>query len=446
MKSHLLILSALLFSVLGFSQGIEFEHGTWTEVLAKAKQTNKPIFVDIYTSWCGPCKKMSNEVFPLAEVGKVYNSSFICYKIDAEKGEGVKIAKQYEVNSYPTYLFVKADGTLIMKGIGSMTTVKFIALSQSVKDELSNPKILSEWEKEYTHKKTDPIFLLAYMNKRSQLGKPNTELFDEYLALLPIEQRASNEIVEIYQKESRNIKLGSLAYRNLQDNSFLFFPKLGGYVYILMSGAIDNSFREATKSKNEQLLQQVVEANEKLPKTQATKQKEEYYMNYYKATDNMEKYISNAIIYCEGSLMNVTSDSIAKMDKKTLELFETQKIMFKGKLDSAQLAATEDYMTHASRNKYSGALNEVAWNFFEKVGDTKALLNALSWSKRSTEIYPDNHMYIDTYANLLYKLGQKQEAINNEKEALKIATKAKADTKEYEITFKKMNSGEKTWK
>lgn len=52
MKKQLLIISMLLLSLLGFSQGIEFESGTWKEILEKAQRINKPIFVDVYTSWC----------------------------------------------------------------------------------------------------------------------------------------------------------------------------------------------------------------------------------------------------------------------------------------------------------------------------------------------------------------------------------------------------------
>lgn len=227
----------------------------------------------------------------------------------------------------------------------------------------------------------------------------------------------------------------------------MFFSKLGAYVYMFMIGAIDNSFREACKSKNEQLLQQVVDANEKLPKTPQSKQKEELYMNYYKKTNDLDKYISNATIYCETSLMTISSDSILKTDKKALQLFETtQRKELVGKIDSTQLANLSDYMAHASRDKYSQALNEVAWGFFEMVTDTKSLENALLWSKRSLEIYPDNHMFLDTYANLVYKLGRKEEAITKETEALKIAKNKKSDTKFYEAALLKMKVGEKTWK
>ena len=212
-----------------------------------------------------------------------------------------------------------------------------------------------------------------------------------------------------------------------------------------MFAAIDNSFREACKSKNEKLLQQIVDANEKLPKTPQRKIKEELYMNYYKKTNDLDKYISNATIFGNVSLMTVTSDSIAKIDMKVLELFETQRNALIGKMDSTQLAHLTNSVAHASRNKYSQALNDIAWGFFEKVTDTKSLENALRWSKRSLEIYPDNHMFIDSYANLLYKLGRKEDAIIKETEALNLAISTKSNTKGYESTLQKMKSGEKTW-
>jgi len=364
-----------------------------------------------------------------------------------EKGDGIEIAKKYEVKSFPTYLFIKVDGTLFSRAVGSMEAEKFISVYKTALADMNDPKSLSEWGKEYLVKKNDSKFLLDYINKLLKLGKPITQLFDEYLALLPNDQRASNEIIEIYQKESPNIKINSLAFKNLQDNKTLFFPKLGGYVYVFMISAIDNSFKQACRNKDEQLLQQVVDANEKLPRTPQSKLKEELYMNYYKNTNDSDKYISNATIYCDTSLMTVSLDSIAKADKKALQLFETsQSKELVGKIDSTQLAQLKNYMAHALRNKYSEALNEVAWGFFEKITDARSLENALRWSKRSLEISPDNHLFIDTYANLLYKLGRNEEAIIKETEALNIARIANSNIKVYENTLVKMKAGEKTYK
>ena len=71
------------------TQGIKFENGTWKDVLAKAQQTNKPVFLEIYTSWSIPCIKMDEEILSLKAIGKEYNANFVCCHIDAEKGEGV---------------------------------------------------------------------------------------------------------------------------------------------------------------------------------------------------------------------------------------------------------------------------------------------------------------------------------------------------------------------
>lgn len=446
MKKTLLVVLSLLITVVNYAQGIEFEHGTWAEILEKAKQTNKPIFVDVFTTWCGPCKRMSSEVFPLAKVGNEYNKSFICYKVDAEKGEGVSIARKYDVNAYPTYLFIKADKSLIMKSVGSMEADKFISLTESVKEEMGTARPISTWDREYAQKKKDTAFILGYIHKRAKLGMQNAALFDEYLALLPNDQRASKEVAELYRNEGRNIKLTSLAYKNLETNSLTLYGKLGFYINSIMTSAIDNSFRESIKMENEVLLQQVIDANENLPKTEASKQKEEFYIKYYKDNKVIDQYIKHANLYCENSLMPVSLDSIEKLDKASAKVFEQTKSMYTAVFkDSEQIAEMKEYMTHLYRNKYSQALNEIAWGFFENVLDHKELENALTWSKRSIDIHPSEEL-VDTYANLLYKLGRKEEAIIKEKEALEIARSNKSDTKTYEDVIKKMKSGEKTWK
>lgn len=65
--------------------GISFEHSSWEDILKKAKEENKLIFIDAYTTWCGPCKMMARNVFTDAEVGTFFNQNFINVKLDMEK-------------------------------------------------------------------------------------------------------------------------------------------------------------------------------------------------------------------------------------------------------------------------------------------------------------------------------------------------------------------------
>jgi thiol:disulfide interchange protein len=85
MKKASIIVAALLLTTAAFAQtktvtkapvaaanGMEFFHGTWAQALAKAKKENKLVFLDAYTSWCGPCKQMQRNVFPQTTVGSFF--------------------------------------------------------------------------------------------------------------------------------------------------------------------------------------------------------------------------------------------------------------------------------------------------------------------------------------------------------------------------------------
>ena len=112
-------------------KGIHFERGTFAELLAAAKKENKMIMVDAFTTWCGPCKWMAKNIFPNDTVAAVYNKNFINAEIDMEKGEGLDIAKKYQVSCYPTYLFIDQNGQLLHRQSGSMEAKDFIELGQS---------------------------------------------------------------------------------------------------------------------------------------------------------------------------------------------------------------------------------------------------------------------------------------------------------------------------
>ena len=123
-KIFCLAVAAVMSLSVAFSQnnqGVDFRKGTLKEILAQAAKEKKYVFMDVYTTWCGPCKHMANVVFPQKKVGDYFNKNFVNAKFDAEKGEGRDIASKYGVNRYPTFLILDSNGKEVGRLIGSDT-------------------------------------------------------------------------------------------------------------------------------------------------------------------------------------------------------------------------------------------------------------------------------------------------------------------------------------
>lgn len=75
---------------------------TFDEAYKKCKKNPRPIMVDVYTTWCGPCKMMSTQTFNNPEIAKYINDNFYAVKFDAESKDTVKFDK---------YIFVSTDAS-----------------------------------------------------------------------------------------------------------------------------------------------------------------------------------------------------------------------------------------------------------------------------------------------------------------------------------------------
>ena len=107
--------------------GIQFHKGTWAEALERGQKENKPIFPDVYDTWCGPCKKMKKKTFSNEMVGAFFNQHFINVAIDGETPEGRQLANQYSVMSYPSLLFVDDKGKVLEQSMGFHSIDEFLA-------------------------------------------------------------------------------------------------------------------------------------------------------------------------------------------------------------------------------------------------------------------------------------------------------------------------------
>lgn len=138
MKKIVWALSMLLITTVASAAEINFmDNPAWNTVLEKAKKEKKMIFLDGYATWCGPCKSMDAETYKNQAVADYYNANFINVKYDMEKGEGPKLAEQYQVTAYPSLLFLNADGNMLHKGVGYHEAADFVSLGKTAKDPAS---------------------------------------------------------------------------------------------------------------------------------------------------------------------------------------------------------------------------------------------------------------------------------------------------------------------
>jgi thiol-disulfide isomerase/thioredoxin len=135
---------SFLFVVLAsnaFAGGIVFEHGSWADIVKKAQAANKPIFVDFYAVWCGPCKMMTRDVFTQETVGAYFNQHFISYKVDAEKEEA-ELVRSISLEAYPTLVFFNPRGKMMHKAVGALEAQSLMSLATQMASFESNKSLV----------------------------------------------------------------------------------------------------------------------------------------------------------------------------------------------------------------------------------------------------------------------------------------------------------------
>lgn len=451
MKTFLLWLSLCLAVTASFAaaprtdepSGIKFFTGSWKAVLAEAKRQNKPVFVDIYTTWCGPCKLMAKEAFPNPTVGEKFNTSFVSYQIDAEKGEGIDVAKKYAVDAYPTALYVSANGDLIHRAVGYGGVKGMMEEAEKALLASRESGSISEMDKQFDDGKRDTDFLATYLQKRAKVGMPNGEALAAYLKVVPESDWSSDRNIDII--------MGNLTSANAKGYDFLLsrlpstrMSPTGRPMMMALQKATQNDFRQAAQQQDEALLEQAIEHNAAFmkalrPQSEAalTQFADSQRMRFYQQTKNYDKYRPLAVAEAM-KLMNVSADSINIRNELGYKQFQQQTAMMPDSVkNSDNFKKYAVNMQHAETERVAMGLNNLAWTYYQTMPDKQDLTQALNWSARSLE-HKRIPMYLDTYAHLLDKLGRKTEAIKTEQEAFDKAKAAGEDVVEYEKAITEM--------
>ena len=139
MRSNLIFL-IIIFPQFVLSQGINWL--SMDEALAKQKSNPKKIMIDMYTTWCGPCRMLDRNTFSNKKLAAYVNEKYYAVKFNAEGNEIVnfkgqklinpnydpakarrrnsqhQLAQYFGVRSYPTILFLGEKGEYLAPILG----------------------------------------------------------------------------------------------------------------------------------------------------------------------------------------------------------------------------------------------------------------------------------------------------------------------------------------
>lgn len=288
-KLYILLLLISPFNI--SAQGIEFFEGDFKEAKELAQKQDKLIFVDCYTTWCGPCKRMSNSIFPDEGVGKVYNKNYISLKLDMEKEQGMRFGKKYPVSAYPTMFYLDSEGEIIQKVVGGKTIQDFIAIGKKM---IKQNDRSDSYAKQFEDGNRDYDFILKYVKELNKVGKSPIALANKYFKEDPAidsNQKAVLLLEAVTEADSKLFdQLISLKSEAINSTSEKYFNEK---VIAACSKTVD----KAIEYEYDDLLQEsIAKMKESIPSKARTFEHQSL-MKYAKAFQTYEEWAKHAKKY-----------------------------------------------------------------------------------------------------------------------------------------------------
>lgn len=106
---------------------VNFETRSTDAVREMALKAGKLVFIDLYATWCPPCRTMEQEVFSRKDVGDFMEQRFVAAKYDVDQSTGRELMKRYGSGSIPLYLVFNTDGELLGRITGASGAHAFMS-------------------------------------------------------------------------------------------------------------------------------------------------------------------------------------------------------------------------------------------------------------------------------------------------------------------------------
>ncbi len=363
----LLILPLIFPNQTTYANGIEFFHGSFKEALELASAEDKVIFVDAYTTWCGPCKRMAANVFTQDDVGDYFNANFVNMKIDMEKPEGIEFRKKYPVSAFPTFYFIGGDGKTVHTTKGAQPADKFIKLAKMV---MSKVDYSADFAVEYNAGNREPELMFNYVKALVKSGKPSGKVANEYI----------NSQKDLTTDFNRRFLLAATVEADtrifdkmIEQRSAISALESAGAVDAVIEKACLQTVRKSIEYKSADLLSEAKSKMKKHLPAKSSTFANHADMTYYKAAGNASKYLK----VCASHVKKNIKGNASELHQIALDIKDGF-----GK-DSKALSAAEKYAGQAADN---GGLAKYYITYSSILLENKKKTEALAMAKKALDL------------------------------------------------------------
>ncbi len=433
MKKQLsvLFLFAFLFGMqlISLGQPLTFSDISFEEALKRAKKSNCIVFIQL-DSKCIQCNEVAYKGLSGSDISQLFEK-IICIRIEYNSEEYKIIAPRYRIlNHLPTSLFVDKNG-YFLNAVSNQSTTRSEVYVNAAQKALENEKKppLKDFFKNYESKNYNNKILKDYISALDKYLFITDDLVDEYVGNLTVDTLFTiDQIRTIYRMAPI---IGSRAY------------KLYRFDHELLSLAIDSleskerlNINRMTirKSKDKAIEEKDLNYARKVSNFLRGTYKDynkgyrygnKFMLDYYREVKDTNRYISSATRYYDQYFKNLDIDSIAFAERTKFYKNEDIKVFY----------STKSLKTGTQ-------INNMVWAIYEMTDDPEILGRILKWSEKTLayEFAP----FTDTYAHVLYKIGNKEDALKWEKEAViinKTGRFSKPDNNTFQRELEKMEKG-----
>ncbi len=163
-------------------------HTNFDEAVAAARAENKLLLVDFWTDWCGPCKTFNKDSVEDPGTREAV-ARFVIVKIDAEKGEGIELAKRFTVRNYPTYVVLNTDEEVTARWFGYERNMFIEEADRAIADPTTIDEKRARYEADpnlqdaltlstYHNTRQEPAEALAYMHAAAKMDPETSYSYD----------------------------------------------------------------------------------------------------------------------------------------------------------------------------------------------------------------------------------------------------------------------------